>query len=240
MRYLKPHFYDQFVCTAGDCPDTCCAGWQIVIDEDSLERYGNEKSEFGKRLRNSIDWEEECFYQNNRRCAFLNDENLCDLYKALGPDSLCDTCRLYPRHTEEYEGLRELSLSLSCPEAARIILSCKEPVRFLEEETDEEDDFEEFDFMMFSQLEDTRDVLFRILQNRELPLQERMTAQIADAIMDCLNPAGVMVVCEAEHLCMTMRGVKKPGTKTVNVVTRGVFSGNDSLQNSFFNLLSIR
>ena len=75
---------------------------------------------------------------------------------------------------------------------------------------------------------------------RRLQLQERMTAQIADAIMDCLNPAGVMVVCEAEHLCMTMRGVKKPGTKTVNVVTRGVFSGNDSLQNSFFNLLSIR
>ena len=58
---------------------------------------------------------------------------------------------------------------------------------------------------------------------RRLQLQERMT-----------------VVCEAEHLCMTMRGVKKPGTKTVNVVTRGVFSGNDSLQNSFFNLLSIR
>ncbi|MEF2834033.1 MAG: GTP cyclohydrolase I FolE [Clostridia bacterium] len=75
---------------------------------------------------------------------------------------------------------------------------------------------------------------------RRLQLQERMTAQIADAIMDCLNPTGVMVVCEAEHLCMTMRGVKKPGTKTVNVVTRGVFSGNDSLQNSFFNLLSIR
>ena len=74
---------------------------------------------------------------------------------------------------------------------------------------------------------------------RRLQLQERMTAQIADAIRDCLEPAGVMVVCEAEHLCMTMRGVKKPGTKTVNVVTRGVFSGNDSLQNSFFNLLSI-
>ena len=74
-------------------------------------------------------------------CAFLNEENLCDLYKALGPDALCDTCKSYPRHTEEYEGLRELSLSLSCPEAAKIILSCKEPVRFLEEETDEEDDF---------------------------------------------------------------------------------------------------
>ena len=189
MRYLKPHFYDQFTCTAGDCPDTCCAGWQIVIDEDSLERYGKEQGEFGKRLRNSIDWEEECFYQKNRRCAFLNDENLCDLYKALGPDALCDTCRLYPRHTEEYEGLRELSLSLSCPEAARIILSCQEPVRFLAEETDEEDDFEEFDFMMFSQLEDTRDVLFKILQNRTMPLQERMRAaeQLAEQYQICME-----------------------------------------------------
>ena len=129
-----------------------------MIDEESLERYENEPGEFGKILRNSIDWEEECFYQNNRRCAFLNDENLCDLYKALGPDALCDTCRMYPRHTEEYEGLRELSLSLSCPKAAKIILSCKEPVRFLEEETEEEDDFEEFDFMMFSQLEDIDDL----------------------------------------------------------------------------------
>ena len=102
MRYLEPHYYDKFVCTAGDCPDSCCAGWQIVIDEASLERYGDEKSEFGTRLRNSIDWDEECFYQNNRRCAFLNEENLCDLYKALGPDSLCDTCRMYPRDFGNY------------------------------------------------------------------------------------------------------------------------------------------
>ena len=62
-------------------------------------------------------------------------------------------------------------------------------MRFLEEETDEEDDFEEFDFMMFSQLEDTRDVLFRILQNRELPLQERMTAaeQLAEQYQICME-----------------------------------------------------
>ena len=176
MRYLKPHFYDKFVCTAGACPDTCCAGWQIVIDEDSLERYNKEKGAFGERLRGSIDWEEECFFQNGRRCAFLNEENLCDLYKALGPDALCETCRMYPRHVEEYEGLRELSLSLSCPEAAKIILSCKEPVRFLEEETEGDEDFDEFDFMMFSQLEDTRDVLFSILQDRKLPLTLRMAA----------------------------------------------------------------
>lgn len=100
-----------------------------------------------------------------------------------------DTCKSYPRHTEEYEGLRELSLSLSCPEAAKIILSCKEPVRFLEEETDEEDDFEEFDFMMFSQLEDTRDVLFSILQDRSISLTLRMEVceQLAESYQICME-----------------------------------------------------
>lgn len=48
MRYLKPHYYDKFVCTAGDCPDSCCAGWQIMIDETSLERV---KSVFLHQLR---------------------------------------------------------------------------------------------------------------------------------------------------------------------------------------------
>ena len=213
MRYLKPHFYDKFVCTAGDCPDTCCAGWQIMIDEDSLEKYKSVQGEFRKRLHNSINWEEECFCQNDRRCAFLNDENLCDLYKALGPDALCDTCRLYPRHTEEFEGLRELSLSLSCPEAAKIILSCKEPVRFLEEETDEEDDFDEFDFMMFSRLEDTRDVLFSVLQDRNLPLTLRMAAceQLAERYQICMEEGrefeidDLLQECERHHREGTLR-----------------------------------
>ena len=72
---------------------------------------------------------------------------------------------------------------------------------------------------------------------RRLQLQEQMTAQIADALMQYLNPKGVMVMAEAEHTCMTMRGVKKPGSKTVNVVTRGVFENNDNLQNMFFRMI---
>ena len=62
-------------------------------------------------------------------------------------------------------------------------------------------------------------------------LQERMTAQIADAIMTEVNPKGVMVMVEAdEHMCMTMRGVKKPGAKTVTTACRGAFAENDSLK----------
>lgn len=72
---------------------------------------------------------------------------------------------------------------------------------------------------------------------RRLQIQEKMTAQIADAIMENLKPKGVIVMAEAEHMCMTMRGVKKPGSKTVTMVARGEFEGNERLQNLFLNLV---
>ena len=75
---------------------------------------------------------------------------------------------------------------------------------------------------------------------RRFQLQERLTAQIADVFMKELNPQGVMVLIEAEHMCMTMRGIRKPGTKTVSVVTRGVFDDNDRLQDTFYRMLERR
>lgn len=177
MYYRKPHYYDKFSCTAEQCPDTCCAGWQIVIDENSLEKYSNVSGDFGIRLLNSINWREGIFEQYEKRCSFLNAENLCDIYKELGADALCDTCRLYPRHIEEFENLREFSLSLSCPVAAKMILECQEPVRFLEEEDEKEEceeDFEDFDFLLFDCLLEVREKLFSIVQNRTIPIEKRM------------------------------------------------------------------
>jgi GTP cyclohydrolase I len=72
---------------------------------------------------------------------------------------------------------------------------------------------------------------------RRPQIQERMTAEIADAIMKELNPKGVMVMLEAEHMCMTMRGVKKPGTKTVTLSKRGLFEKDDKLCDTFFRLV---
>lgn len=72
---------------------------------------------------------------------------------------------------------------------------------------------------------------------RRLQLQEQLTAQIADAFMQHLAPQGVMVLTEAEHLCMTMRGVKKPGSKTVSIAMRGVFEKDEKLQNQFYRML---
>lgn len=74
---------------------------------------------------------------------------------------------------------------------------------------------------------------------KRLQIQERMTGQIADAIMEHLAPKGAMVVLEAEHMCMTMRGVKKPGSKTVSIAVRGAFENNVELQNRFFQMLRL-
>lgn len=72
---------------------------------------------------------------------------------------------------------------------------------------------------------------------RRFQLQERLTSQIADAFMKELKPKGVMVLIEAEHMCMSMRGIKKPGAKTVTSVTRGAFEEDEKLQNDFYRML---
>ena len=72
---------------------------------------------------------------------------------------------------------------------------------------------------------------------RRLQLQERLCAQVADAMMEFLAPQGVIVLMEAEHMCMTMRGVQKPGTKTVTLARRGVFEDDPALEQRFFNML---
>lgn len=72
---------------------------------------------------------------------------------------------------------------------------------------------------------------------RRPQIQERLTSQIADAIMENLNPKGVMVEIEAEHMCMSMRGIKKPGSKTVTIAARGEFKDNKEYKNLFFEML---
>lgn len=73
---------------------------------------------------------------------------------------------------------------------------------------------------------------------RRLQIQERMTGQIADVVMERLQPRGVMVILEAEHMCMTMRGVKKPGTGTVTVAVRGAFE-DSALQEQVWHMLRL-
>ena len=205
MQYRKPEYYDTFRCAAGQCPDTCCAGWQIAIDEDSLEKYGALKGTFRNRLVNGIDWMEGCFFQYKGKCSLLNDEKLCDLVIECGEDFLCETCAQYPRHVEEFKGVREWTLSLSCPVAAQMILEQEKKVRILEETDDSEDpfleEFEEFDDELMNWLETARAELLKRAQDRTKPVEERMASilELAQKMQDERDAGGCGDVFHAEN-----------------------------------------
>ena len=195
MQYMIPDDYDSFRCLADRCPDTCCRGWRISIDEASLKKYAKMKGLIGNRLRNSVDWHNGIFRLYGGMCVLLED-GLCGLQLEAGEEALCDTCRQYPRHEEEYDHVRERSLSLSCPEAARMTVFRETPLRFTEWETDEEDDFDEFDAALFEQLRELRSTMICIAQNRNLPLTARLRQitvlgqQAQSALAEGLEQAG--------------------------------------------------
>ena len=178
MKIRTPDYFEEFKCIADKCEDTCCAGWGIVIDDNSYKKYLNIKGPFGKELRSKIinDEDEHIFALNGDRCSFLNDTNLCIIYNELGQDGLCYTCRQYPRYLEEFGNLREIGISLSCPEVARIILNKKEVVKFNLLENDEEvNRYNDINPNIYINLIQCRKVVFDILQNRNITLVDRFT-----------------------------------------------------------------
>lgn len=195
MLYVRPNYFEKFKCIADQCEATCCSGWQIVIDDDSLKRYESEKSEYRQTLYERINWDEGVFYQDcHKRCAFLKENNLCDMYEHLGEESLCYTCTSYPRHTEEFENIREISLAISCPEVARIILGQTEPVSFVEEEIEMPDEeMDDFDPFLFSYLEDARKIILEILQNRSLSIAVRvaLVCNMADEMQEVIEESDI-------------------------------------------------
>ena len=207
VRFFKLNNIDEFKCLADKCPDTCCSGWMIEIDEASLGKYKAVSGSYSSVLDERIDYTEKVFKQKESGdCSFLCSSKLCDMYSNLGEASLCDTCRLYPRHIEEFLNVREMTLSISCPEAARLLLESEVQSIFREvseEEFDkaefqkkefhneefikeksaqeissDEDDYEDFDSELYEQLLAARQALIEVMQNRELSYNERAEAVV--------------------------------------------------------------
>ena len=135
QRIFIPDYMTGFQCIAGDCRHSCCIGWEIDIDEDSLIRYKSTSGPFAGLFSRYISESEDgsaCFLLQGKeeRCPFLNERNLCDLILNLGEDSLCQICRDHPRFRNEIGSRTEMGLGLCCEEAARIILFSDAPFRF--------------------------------------------------------------------------------------------------------------
>lgn len=130
MKTFVPNYYKDFKCIASLCQHSCCVGWEIDIDECTLEKYNKMNTKLGNRIRENIEPQDEVAYfklQENERCPFLNSNNLCDLILEAGEDTLCDICKDHPRFRNFYTDRTEMGLGIACEESTRIILSAKEP-----------------------------------------------------------------------------------------------------------------
>ena len=165
MQKVYPDYYKEFRCIAGKCKNSCCIGWEIDIDEESLARFERVKGDFGERLRKNISYEGTPHFilGENERCPFLNGDNLCDMILELGEDSLCGICREHPRFYNELPGRIEAGIGLCCEEAARIILGREEKTSLAisgEKKIDDE-------------IINIRDEVIVALQKREESIDER-------------------------------------------------------------------
>lgn len=134
MIITKPDYYDRFRCIGGSCPDSCCQGWEVDVDEDSAARYRSLPGPLRDRLRRALREGEEgpFFALEDGRCPMWEADGLCALQKALGEEALCQVCRTFPRLRHDYGDFSELGLELSCPEAAKYILASPQPVMVTE------------------------------------------------------------------------------------------------------------
>ena len=175
MFVTKPAYFDQFSCIAGDCPDSCCKEWQVLVDPDSAQRYRSLPGPLGDRLRQVLTEEEGRTYMTveNGRCPMWRDDGLCRIQAQLGEDALCHVCREFPRLRHDYGDFVELGLELSCPVAAELILEDRNlpPVTFREAEAGEA----EYDREAMEVLLSSRQKMLDILSDTTRPVGECLT-----------------------------------------------------------------
>jgi lysine-N-methylase len=174
MKLIAPNYYETFTCIAGRCKHSCCIGWEIDIDEDTLRDYQSVEGAFGERLREGIEIKEDCAcfrLGEDERCPFLNENGLCDIILNLGEDRLSQICTDHPRFCAFWSDRTEIGLGLCCEEAARIILSQKKKTKLIALQDDGEygDLTEEEESLLCE-----RERMFAIAQNRSMSISARI------------------------------------------------------------------
>lgn len=124
MKLYAPRYYKTFKCIAGECTHSCCIGWEIDIDKETLKKYKALKGGCGKTVLDTVCKGKEPHFilGDGERCPHLNSEGLCEIIINLGEEYLCDICREHPRFYS-FTDVCEVGIGLSCEEAAKIVLS---------------------------------------------------------------------------------------------------------------------
>lgn len=183
MQMVYPDYYPSFSCIADRCKHSCCIGWEIDIDPESLARFQAIEGPMGQRLKESISLEETPHFilGEGERCPFLNEKGLCDLILHGGEEILCQICTDHPRYRSFLPGRTEIGVGLCCEAAGQLILSQKEPVKLCVSGTAEEPDAEaELLVALRQEALDIAQDRTRSLTERESALLERFQGWIPD------------------------------------------------------------
>ena len=174
MLISKPHYFDSFRCIASACPDSCCKEWAVQVDEVSAAYYRSLPGDLGDRLRQVLTEEDgdTVMTIENGRCPMWRDDGLCRIQAELGEGALCKTCREFPRLTHDYGDFIEYGLELSCPEAARIILSSS-PAPIVTADVPGKQEAE-YDEEAMTVLKATRETALAILADTSRPVGETL------------------------------------------------------------------
>lgn len=182
MKKLIMQEFADFECIGGECPDTCCAGWKVIIDENTHKKYLAVEGAFGDEIRKSIKTDERgiCYFemQKDSRCPFLNEENLCRVYRTLGPEAMCDTCQNYPRVVYQAGDILFAAISISCPEAGRMILGKTDKQQYAYDEDPLEMVPDTEDWAGFNEAIHAYTTIHGILQERDFFVRERLASMI--------------------------------------------------------------
>ena len=174
MLITKPAYFDDFHCIASRCPDSCCKEWDVQVDAEAAAVYRALPGALGDRLREVLRTEdgETVMTIIDGRCPMWRADGLCRIQAELGEEALCKTCREFPRLTHDYGDFVERQLELSCPEAARILLTApmlppvsEEVPRGTEPEYDEE---------AMAVLKQTRNVMLDLLADTSRNVRETL------------------------------------------------------------------
>lgn len=171
MKLYAPKYYRDFTCIADRCTHSCCIGWEIDVDDDTIQTYDTLSGEYANVIRQSIDRNDTPHFRlsSNERCPHLNSNGLCNIILAYGEGCLCDICREHPRFYHDTPYGREVGIGMACEEAARIILSSDKYTELIPIETID-GEIEAFDFDATAE----RDRLYALLSDRTTPYEVRL------------------------------------------------------------------
>ena len=179
MKIYAPAYYRDFKCIASDCPDSCCHGWTVDIDEAAAARYLAMPGSLGDKLRRHLkreNWGWVLTLEENGRCPMWREDGLCRIHAEAGEEALSQVCAAFPRLRHDYGSFQELGLELSCPEAARLIFENRD--YSLQESSSPAEEEADYDEEAMATLLRTRRELLAFIGSRELPMAETLAVTL--------------------------------------------------------------